>query len=86
MTGNLQFGDQLWAQATDWPEFRDARGRGRGGRLGLGLDVGPPAGDLRPVGAADLRGLDGARRRRPAVTADPARAAWSARTRSAIPA
>ena len=34
------------------------RGPGRGGgRLGLRLDVGPPARDLRAVGAADLRGL-----------------------------
>ena len=34
------------------------RPRGRGRRLGLGLDVGPPAGDLRSVGAAHLRGLE----------------------------
>ena len=44
------------------------RPRGRGGRLGRRLDVGPPDRDLRAVGAADLRGLDDARRLVAAVT------------------
>ena len=48
MTGDLQFGAQLWAQASDWAGFRDARGRGREGRLGRRLDVGPPPGHPGP--------------------------------------
>ena len=64
----MRFGAQLWSQQTTWPEFRDAALRGRGARLGLGLDVGPPPRDLRAVGAADLRGLVDARRRSAAVT------------------
>src|SRR5687767_10888942 len=38
------------------------RPRRRGRRLGFGLDLGPPAGDLRPVGTAHPRGLDDAGR------------------------
>src|SRR6185503_10038324 len=39
----------------DVPRCRPGR---RSERLGLDLDMGPPAGDLRPVGPADLRGLE----------------------------
>ena len=53
------------------PRRRDRRRRRR---LGRRLDVGPPARDLRAVGAADLRRLDGARRPRRRHDPDPARA------------
>ena len=69
-----RFGLQLWAQQTDWPGFRDCGPRRRGGGLGLGLDVGPPDGHLRAVGAADLRGLERAGGPRADHVADPARA------------
>ena len=58
----MRFGAQLWSQHTTWPELAGRRPRRRAGRLGLGLDVGPPARDLRAVGAADPRGLDDPRR------------------------
>ena len=61
----MRFGAQLWSQQTTWPEFRDAALAAEDERLGLGLDVGPPARDLRAVGAADPRGLDDARGDRP---------------------
>ena len=70
----VRFGLQLWSQQTDWPSFRDAALAAEAERLGLGLDVGSPARHLRAVGAADLRGLDRARRPRP----DHARASGSA--------
>ena len=55
----MRFGLQLWSQSTDWPAFRDAALAAEANGLGLDLDLGPPAGDLRSVGAAHLRGLDG---------------------------
>ena len=64
----VKFGLQLWSQHTDWPSFRDAALAAEAERLGLGLDVGPPAGDLRPVGAADLRGLERPGRRSAPIT------------------
>ena len=70
----MRFGLQLWSQQTTWPEFRDAALAAEDGRLGLGLDVGPPDGDLRAVGAAHLRGLERAGGARPADLADAPRA------------
>ena len=64
----MRFGLQTVVPADGLAGFPRRRPRGRGRRLGLGLDVGPPARDLRAVGAADLRGLDGPRRARAAVT------------------
>ena len=69
----MRFGLQLWSQQTDWAGFRDAALAADDVGLGLGLDVGPPLRDLRPVGAAHLRGL--VRPRRPGADheAGPAR-------------
>ena len=69
-----RFGLQTLVAADRLAGVPRRRPRGRGGRLGLGLDVGPPDGHLRAVGAADLRGLEPAVRARPADLADPARA------------
>ena len=62
------------------PARRAARRRAR---LRPSLDVGPPAGDLRRPGPADLRGLHRAGRRRGHDVADPRWACSSAPTRSA---
>ena len=53
----MRFGVQLWSQTTTWPQFRDAALAAEAAGWRLRLDVGPPERDLRPVGAADLRGL-----------------------------
>ena len=62
------------------PRRRAPRG---GRRLGLSLDVGPPARDLRAVGAADPRGLDRRSRRPPRSRSGSGSGSWSGRTRSA---
>ena len=69
-----RFGLQLWSQQTDWPGFRDSALAAEAAGLGLDLDVGPPDGHLRAVGAADLRGLERPGRARRRDVAGPARA------------
>ena len=69
-----QFGAQLWCQQTSWAGVPRHGAPGGGRRLGLRLDVGPPPRDLRAVGAADLRGLDHARRHGRGHEADQGRA------------
>ena len=61
------------ARPVDWPAFLRGRAARRRARLRPFLDLGPPAGDLRRPGPADLRGLHGARRRRASDDAGPAR-------------
>ena len=70
----MRFGAQLWSQTTTWPQFRDAALAAEAAGWDSRLDVGPPERDLRPVGAADLRGLVDPHRDGVGHEADPARA------------
>ena len=78
----VRFGLQLWPQNTTWPEYREATLAAEAARLGLDLDVGPPARDPGPVGAADLRGLGRSCTPSPRSRSGSASGSWSARTRS----
>ena len=72
MSNGLGLGVNLWSQASDWPAFLRAAQRAERARLRPSLDLGPPAGDLRRPGPADLRRLRRARRGRGSDVADPA--------------
>ena len=48
----MRFGAQLWSQQHVLAGVPRRRARRRGGRLGLGLDVGPPPRDLRARGSS----------------------------------